>query len=95
MWLVATVVTAAFPERAYKIWVPPGLALTKREVGGGGGATRLEMLRLKPCRARPSLQTWLTRLYPDLLCVAEAFSGGLPGHVWRRELGRQGAATQG
>lgn len=59
MWLVAAVVTAAFPERAYKIWVPPGLVLSRREVGGGLGATRLEMLRLKPGRARPSLQTWL------------------------------------
>lgn len=72
---MATTVPAAFPERPYPLWVSPGGWPDQAKAGQAGE------LEASPPGARPSPQAWLTYTYPHILCLAEAFSQGLPAHT--------------
>lgn len=45
---MAATVPAAFPERAYTLWVSPGLALTKHKLGGQGSGRQPTWSQVQP-----------------------------------------------
>ena len=53
------------------------------------------MLRLKPHKARPSFQPWLTSTHPNLLRPARAFSWGLPAHTCKEGTRQAGSCRPG